>query len=146
MKPSIQNFISKKRIAVVGFSRNKTKFGTAAFLELQKRGFEVFAIHPSEKEINGIECYPDLKTVSGKAEAVFISIPPKSVPPVLKEASDAGFKLVWLQQGAESAEAIGYAKELGLELISGKCILMYAPPLTSLHKFHQVICKWTGTF
>lgn len=146
MKPSIQNFISKKRIAVVGFSRNKNKFGTTAFSELQKRGFEVFAIHPNETEINGVECYPDLKSVSGKAEAVFISIPPKSVPPVLKEAADAGFKLVWLQQGAESEESTGYAKELGLELISGKCILMYAPPVTSFHKFHQVVCKWTGNF
>ncbi len=51
---------------------------------------------------------------------------------------------VWLQRGAEPSEALAIAKELGLEAVSGKCILMYAPPVRSIHDFHRAVAKLVG--
>ncbi|MEO8167637.1 MAG: CoA-binding protein, partial [bacterium] len=59
----IQDFVDCKRIAVVGYSRNKRKFGNYAYAELTQRGYQVFAVHPSEKEIAGVACYPNLWTL-----------------------------------------------------------------------------------
>lgn len=145
MEPSIQNFISGKRIAVVGASRSgKNKFGNAAAKELHARGYEIFLVHPEAKEIDGTPCYPNLAALSGKVDGVLVSVPPGQAEKVLREASAAGLLRVWLTQGAETSSLISLGKELGLELVTGKCILMYAPPVRSVHGLHRFFVKLMG--
>ena len=139
MNPQIESFIRSKRIAVIGFSRSGKKFGNMAGKELTKRGYEIFPVHPDAREIDGKTCYPNLKSLDGKADALLISIPPALVPPVLEEAAQTGFKNIWLQQGAWSKEVQQTVDQLNLSVVSKKCILMYAPPVTSVHKFHRTI-------
>jgi len=139
MSPQIESFIGSKRIAVVGFSRSGKKFGNMAGKELISRGYEIFPVHPNATEIDGITCYPNLKSLVGKADALLVSIPSARVPPVLEEAAQAGLKNIWLQQGSWSKEVQQTADRLGLPVVSKKCILMYAPPVTSIHKFHRTI-------
>lgn len=139
MNQSIENFISSKRIAVVGMSRSGKKFGNMAVKELQTKGYQIFPVHPEANEIDGMTCYPDLKSLSGKVDGVWISIPPKNVAPVLKEAAQIGLKNIWLQQGAWSKEVQQTIDELNLPVVSKKCIMMYAPPVKSVHKFHRTI-------
>ena len=144
MSPTIQEFINCKRLAVVGFSRNSRKFGNAAYKELSKRGYEVFAVHPEEKEIDGVKCFPNLTSLKERVDGVFVSIPSKHVVPVLEEAASINLKNVWLQQGAESKEVVVTAERLGLHFVSGKCILMYALPAKSIHRIHRGIMKFFG--
>ena len=139
MSPQIESFIGSKRIAVVGFSRSGKKFGNMAGKELISRGYEIYPVHPTASEIDGITCYPDLNSLEGKADALLVSIPPEKVPPLLEEAVQVGLKNVWLQQGSWSQEVQQTADRLGLPVVSKKCILMYAPPVTSIHKFHRTI-------
>lgn len=139
MSPQIESFINSKRIAVVGFSSSGKKFGNMAGKELISRGYEIYPVHPNATEIEGMTCYPDLKSLEGKADALLISIPPAKVPPVLEEAASIGIKNIWLQQGTWSKEVQQTADRLGLPVVSKKCILMYAPPVTSIHKFHRTI-------
>jgi hypothetical protein len=77
--------------------------------------------------------------LSGKVDGVWISIPPKNVPPVLEEAAQIGLKNIWLQQGAWSADVQQTIDQLGLPVVTKKCIMMYAPPVKSVHKFHRTI-------
>jgi predicted CoA-binding protein len=144
MNPLIEGFINSKKIAMVGFSRSGKKFGNVAGKELIKRGYEIFPVHPDAKEIDGITCYPNLTSLDGKAEALLISIPPGNVPPVLEEAARNGMKNIWLQQGSWSKEVQQTIDRLGLPVVSKKCILMYAPPVTSVHKFHRTIVSIFG--
>lgn len=137
MKNAIEQFIKSKRIAVVGLSRSGRKFGNSAFAELLKRGYEVFAVHPLAKAIGGTICYPNLAALRGKVDGVVVCIPSGNVPGVLRDAAGAGLENVWLQQGAESADAIALAEELGLNLVTGRCILMYAPPVGGFHAWHR---------
>jgi uncharacterized protein len=139
MNPLIEQFISSKRIAVVGMSRSGKKFGNMASKELRAKGYEIFAVHPDVKEIDGLTCYPDLKSLSGKVDGVWISIPPAKVPAVLEEAAQIGLKNIWLQQGAWSKEVQETIDQLKLPVVSKKCIMMYAPPVKSIHKFHRTI-------
>lgn len=139
MNPLIDDFISSKKIAVVGMSRSGKKFGNMASKELQAKGYEIFPVHPEAQEIDGMICYPDLKSLSGKVDSVWISIPPKKVPAVLEEAAQIGLKNIWLQQGAWSKEVQQTIDQLNLPVVSKKCIMMYAMPVHSIHKFHRTI-------
>jgi uncharacterized protein len=141
MRHGIEEFITSKHIAVVGLSRNGRKFGNSALAQLSQRGYEVFAVHPEAKEIAGARCYPNLSALRGKVDAVVICISPGGVTGVLREASTIGLKNVWLQQGAESPEAISLAKELKLNLVTGRCILMYAPPVEGFHAWHRAFYR-----
>lgn len=139
MNPLIDQFVASKRIAVVGMSRSGKKFGNMAAKELRAKGYEIFAVHPEAAEIDGFACSPNLQSLSGKVDGVWISVPPQKVSPVLKEAAEIGLKNIWLQQGAWSAEVQQTIDQLNLPVVSKKCIMMYAPPVKSVHKFHRTI-------
>jgi hypothetical protein len=141
---AIQHFIDGKRIAVVGVSRSEKKFGNMAFAELAARGYQVFAVHPAAKEIAGAPCYPNLAALRGQVDGVLVIVAPQQAAQVLREAAAIGVKNVWLQQGAESPEALALARELGLELVANKCVLMYAPPVRSFHAWHRGFVWLTG--
>jgi hypothetical protein len=141
MKNAIEEFIKSKRIAVVGLSRTSKKFGNNAFVELSKRGYQVFAVHPEAAEIGGTLCYPNLGALHGKVDAVLVCIAPGGVPEILKEAARSGIRNVWLQQGAESSEAVALGKELELNLVVRRCILMYAPPVEGFHAWHRAFYR-----
>ena len=139
MNPLINQFVSSKRIAIVGMSRSGKKFGNMAAKELKAKGYELFPVHPTASEIDGMSCYPNLQSLSGKVDAVWISIPPTQVSPVLEEAAQMGLKNIWLQQGAWSADVQQTIDRLQLPVVTQKCIMMYAPPVKSVHKFHRTI-------
>jgi len=144
MSPQIESFINSKRIAVIGISRSGKKFGNMAGKELISRGYEIFPVHPAAAEIDGMTCYPNLKSLEGKADALLVSIPSAKITQVLEEAAQIGMKNIWLQQGSWSNEVQQTAERLGLPVVSKKCILMYAPPVTSIHKFHRTIISIFG--
>ncbi|NCQ16847.1 MAG: CoA-binding protein [Ignavibacteria bacterium] len=139
MKQAIQDFIKHKKIALIGLSHKKNKFGNYAYKELTARGYSLYPIHPTEKEIDGIRCYPNFPSINEKIDGVFVSVSGGKIIPILREIASAGIRNVWLQQGCESPESIEEAKGLGINLVSKKCILMYAEPVKSFHKFHRVI-------
>jgi predicted CoA-binding protein len=140
----IVDFIAGKRVAVVGVSRYAKKFGSSIYTELKGRGYQVYAVNPSVAEIKGEKCYPNLSALKGQVDGAVICIKPKLVEPVLREAAAIGLKNIWLQWGADTPETIKLGRELGLNLVSGKCILMYAEPVHSFHSFHRFFMKLFG--
>lgn len=144
MEPYIQDFIECRRIAVVGYSRNAGKFGNSAYAELRQRGYEVYAVHPTEEEIRGVRCVPNLHALQGRIDAVLVSVPAAQAVAVLEEAASIGVRNVWLQQGAESPEVLATASRLGLHMVAKKCVLMYAPPVRSFHGWHRGLVKLFG--
>ncbi len=144
MDQKIDDFISCKRLAIVGVSRSGKGFGNAALKELKARGYSTSVVHPEAAEIEGEKCYPSLAALSGEVDGVLVTVPPRSAVGVIRDAYASGIRKVWLQRGAESVEVIEAAKELGIDPVSGKCILMYATPVKSIHNFHRAIAKVIG--
>jgi hypothetical protein len=146
MNIRMQEFISGKRIAVVGASRTngRYKFGNMAATELKRRGYEVYLVHPQAETINGEKTYRSLSALAGKVDGVLVSVPATKGADVLREAAAAGLRDVWIQQGGESPELIQMGEQLKLNLITGKCILMYAKPVRSFHAIHRFIARVSG--
>lgn len=144
MNQQVTDFINCHRIAVVGCSAASRKFGNTACKELIRRGHEIFVIHPTAKEIDGHVCFPNLTSVGEKIDGIFISVHPQKVVPLLEEAAKLGCNHIWLQQGSNSKEAQEAITRLNLSVVTDKCILMYAPPVTSIHRFHRGINQLFG--
>jgi uncharacterized protein len=144
MDQNIQDFINGKRIAVVGASRDSKKFGNSAYKELKQRGYQVFAVNPATTEIDGDPCYPNLTALKDKVDGVLLTVPPAKGMEVLREAAQVGMHNVWIQQQGDSPEELALARQLGLNVVSGKCILMYATPVRSFHKWHRGFNKLVG--
>ena len=144
MDTQIQAFIAGKRIAVVGASRtNKNKFGNMAAAELKRRGYEVYFVHPEAASINDEAAYPNLGALGEQVDGVLVSLPAEKGADVLRDAAAAGIRNVWVQQGGESAELIKLGEELKLNLIAGKCILLYAEPVRGFHSIHRFVARLT---
>jgi predicted CoA-binding protein len=144
MNQAIQDFIQGKRFAVVGVSRNAKKMGNGIVTELKQRGYEVYIVHPEAKEIDGEPCYSSLSALRGRVDGVIVSVTPEKATAVIQEAVQAGIQQIWLQQGAQSPEALAKARELGVTPVTGKCIPMYMQPVGSIHAFHRFVAKIFG--
>ncbi len=146
MDTNILDFISGKRIAIVGASRtnDKYKFGNMAGTELKRRGYQVFFVHPEAQSINDETPYPSLSALQGKVDGILLSVPAVKGMPVLQEAAALGFRNVWVQAGGESPELIKLGSELKLNIVTGKCILMYAQPVKGFHVIHRFVARISG--
>ena len=144
MDTSIEQFLSCKRIAVAGASRDKRKFGYTIYTELKQRGYEVFAVNPQAAEIAGDPSYPDLGQLKGKVDAVVLVLSPDKCETIVRQAAEIGVKHLWFQQGSGSPDLVALGKSLGMNVVSGKCILLYEEPVQSIHAFHRFFAKLFG--
>lgn len=136
---AIEAFLDNPSLAVVGVSRSGKGFGNVAYRVLRTKGYRVYPVNWSSPTVDGVRCYA---RVSDLPERVNIVVPPAQAVEVVREAAAAGIRHVWLQQGAESDEAVKVGAELGLNLVAGECILMYAGP-TGIHSAHRWLRQLT---
>lgn len=142
MKELIREFVESRNTGLIGVSKSGKKFGFYAMNELNKRGFEVFPIHSEITEMEGVKFYKCIEEISGLTKNLVIIVNPTKTESIIVDAANAGIKNVWIQQGAESDAAIEKCKKLGLNVVHGKCILMYSEPVKGFHKFHKVVADF----
>jgi len=143
-KAIVTDFVSQKKLAVVGVSRQGKKFGNMAFRELKAKGYKLLPVHPQAETIEGERCYPSLAALPESVDAVLVVVPPAETEKVVREAAAAGIKRVWMQQGAESPAAIKVCQDNGLSAVHGECILMFAEPAAWFHRAHRWAWKLLG--
>jgi predicted CoA-binding protein len=143
-KTTVDGILGQKTMAVVGVSRGGRKFGNMIMKDLKGKGYRVFPVNPHAEMIDGERCYPSLKDLPERPGAVITVVPPAVTEAVVQEAKAAGIKRVWMQQGSESDEAIRFCNENGIEAVHGECILMFAEPVSSIHRFHRWVWKLFG--
>ena len=146
MEQKVQDFIQAKRLAVVGVSHSPQKVGTAIYIELKQRGYEVFGVNPHLTTIDGDKCYAAIAELAGTVDGAVICVPPAAAAGIIREAAAAGITKLWLQQGSTSLETKKAAQEAGITPVEGKCILMYAGEVKSIHAFHRFFARLFGQY
>jgi predicted CoA-binding protein len=122
---TIRAFLESPPFAVVGASNDPTKFGARVLAAYRRAGLRAYPVNPRERTVQGLPCHPDLASLPEKTLNVSIITPPAVTERIVEQAAEAGARRVWMQPGAESAEAVKRAHELGLEVISGgPCVLI----------------------
>ncbi|SYZ72517.1 conserved hypothetical protein [Candidatus Zixiibacteriota bacterium] len=137
-------YFESRKIALVGVSGSPRKFGNAVHRTLKDRGFEVFPVHPSLKEINGSRCFEHLGELPPEVSTLVVAVAPHTAVEVIREAIDSPMKRIWFQQGADFSQAAEAARNAGMEVVSNKCVLLYAPPVTGFHGFHRFLARLIG--
>jgi predicted CoA-binding protein len=136
----VNDFLSVKKVAVVGVSDQRETGCNAAYRRFKSNGYTVSAINPRITTFDGDPCYPDLKSVPDQPEAVFILANPRITDQIVQQCVDLGIKHVWMHclMGTKpglgagttsvSPEAVRICKENGIEVIPGSCPNQYLKP------------------
>jgi uncharacterized protein len=141
----INQFLDAQPIALVGVSRNPKKFGHTAFSELKQKGMKIIPVNPEAEEILGEKVYPDVTSLPDNVKGIIIMTRKEKTASVVKEALAKGIREIWIQQMADSREAIDILKGTEINFITGECILMHYK-VNSIHKFHAGIRKFFRRF
>jgi hypothetical protein len=136
-KQTVQDFISQRKLAIVGLSRSGQKFGNAIHKELKTKEYTLYPVHPEAEVIDGARCYPSLAALPEPVGGLIICVPPAQTEEVVRQAAQAGIRRVWMQQGAESPAAVQFCAKNGISEVHGECIMMFAEPVGLPHRLHR---------
>ena len=137
-------FLANKRVAVTGVSRTpKTHGSNNVYKRMRERGYEVFAVNPNAREVEGDRSYPDLRSIPGGVDAVVIGTRPEIADNTMHECAELGIKHVWMHRGpgagSVSDTATRYGREQGITVIDGGCPLMFPPTSDFGHRLMRVV-------
>lgn len=149
IKEAASEFLASKRIAVTGVSRKPQSHGSnVVYQRLRDRGYQVFAVNPNAKEVEGDPCYHDLKSVPGGVDAVVIGTRPEIAEGTMRECADLGIQQVWMHRsfggGSVSDAATEYGRAQGITVIDGGCPCMFEPTADPAHKAMRFVFTLTG--
>ena len=101
-------------VAVVGASRDRSKFGNKAVRAFRHAGYEVVPITPAAEVIEGLPAYPSVLDVAGPIDLATVYLEPAVGESVIDEIARKGIEEVWLNPGADGPGVVSRARALGL--------------------------------
>ncbi len=111
-------------VAVIGAGSDRRKFGNKSVRAHRAAGFTVYPIHPTATLVEGWTAYRSVKDIPvEKLDRVTVYLPPAVGLTILSEIAAMSPDEVWFNPGAESAELLAKAHQLGLNAIAGCSIV-----------------------
>jgi predicted CoA-binding protein len=136
----VKEFLAQKRIAVVGVSDKRETGCNLAYRNFKTNGYQVYAVNPRISTYEGAACYPDLKSIPEKPDAVFILTSPKVTDLIVQQCVELGIKHVWMHcmmgtkpglaagMTSVSQEAVEMCRVNGITIIPGTCPNQFLTP------------------
>jgi uncharacterized protein len=133
----VQDFLAQKTVAVVGVSDKRETGCNMAYKKFKGAGYTVYGVNPRLTTYDGDPCYPDLKSIPDKPDAVFILTNPKITEQVVQQCVDLGIQHVWMHcmmgtkpglaggMTSVSQDAVRMCRENGITVIPGACPNQY---------------------
>jgi len=126
MQCLVKKFLKQKSFAVAGSFRNESKYAYRILTTLKDKGYEVYPVNPSLREVDGLTCYPSVKDIPDSVDVVDIVTPPQITEKIVRECKEKGISKVWIQPGAESKTVIEFCKNNSIEVVHNLCIRIYS--------------------
>lgn len=129
----VRNFLAQKTIAVVGVSDTRDTGANRNYMTFKKHGYRVYAVNPRISAFDGAPCYPDLKSIPEKPDAVFMLTSPEVTERLARQCVDLGIRHVWMHcmmgtkpglspgSTSVSASAVTLLRKNGIAVIPGSC-------------------------
>jgi hypothetical protein len=129
----VKAFLAQKTIAVVGVSDKRDTGCNMTYKKFKENGYQVFAVNPRISAFEGEPCYPDLKSIPAKPDAVFILASPRVTEQIVAQCVDLGIRHVWMHcmmgtkpglapgMTSVSPTAVELCRAKGIEVIPGSC-------------------------
>jgi len=129
----VQDFLAQKVIAVVGVSNQRDTGANRNYTTFRQHGYRVYAVNPRISSFDGARCYPDLKSIPEKPDAVFMLTSPNVTEQIVQQCVDLGIKHVWMHclmgtkpglaadSTSVSSSAVEVCRKNGIAVIPGSC-------------------------
>ena len=129
----VQEFLAQKGIAVVGVSNQRETGANKNYKTFKQHGYRVFAVNPRISTFDGVQCYPDLKSIPERPDAVFMLTSPGVTEQVVQQCVELGIKHVWMhcmmgtkpglsaKSTSVSLSAVDVCRKHGISVIPGSC-------------------------
>jgi acyl-CoA synthetase (NDP forming)/GNAT superfamily N-acetyltransferase len=109
---SVRTVLHPASVAVIGASRKRNSTGHLLIRNITAAKFtgDLWVVHPEADQIAGVQAYPSLADLPGKADLAVIAVPAESVTEVVKDCAVHGVKAVlvissgFAETGPEGAE------------------------------------------
>lgn len=150
----VQGFLAQKTVAVVGISDKRDTGCNLAYKKFMENGYQVYGVNPRISTYEGRACYPDLRSIPEKVDAVFILASPKVTEQVVQQCIELGIKHVWMHcmmgtkpglaanMTSVSQSAVELCKAHGITVIPGSCPNQFLKPdfgHALMHKMWRVL-------
>ncbi|KUO90113.1 MAG: CoA-binding protein [Pyrobaculum sp. OCT_11] len=118
-----------RTVAVVGASRDPSKWAHIVPKYLKEHGYRIIPINPTASEILGEKAYKSLMEVQEEVEVVEVFRPSEEVPKIAEEViqrrkARGDVKVLWLQLGITADEDTKKRlKEAGIALVENACMM-----------------------
>lgn len=136
----VQDFLAQEKIAVVGVSDRRETGCNLCYRRFKEAGYAVTAVNPHQTTFDGAPCYPDLKSIPEKPDAVFILANPKVTEQMVRQCVDLSIKNVWMHcmmgtkpglaagMTSVSQDAVRTCRDHGIAVIPGSCPNQFLHP------------------
>ena len=151
----VHDFLAQKKIAVVGVSDKRETGCNLSYQKFKQAGYTVFAVNPHLTTYDGNPCYPNLKQIPEKPDAVFILASPAVTEQIVQQCVELGIKHVWMHcmmgtkpglaagMTSVSQQAVQTCRENGIQVIPGSCPNQFLQPDFG-HAMMRVIWRTAG--
>ena len=111
-------------VAVVGASRDRSKFGNISVRAHVQQGYEVFPVNPHADEVEGLRAFESLSDVPvDNLDRVTVYLPPHRTLELLDEIQTVAPAEVWMNPGSADEDVRARAEQLGIEIIEACSIV-----------------------
>lgn len=113
-----------RTVAVVGASNNPARPSNfvLTYLLSSSADYEVWPVTPNDATVLGVPAHASLAALQDSPDIVDVFRRPEQLPEVAEHAVAAGARVLWLQLGLHSDEAVRIAYEAGLEVVTNRCL------------------------
>jgi acyl-CoA synthetase (NDP forming) len=142
-RPQAESFLRLDRLAVIGVSADRRKFGNTVFRALRDRGVgTVVAVRRGGGQVEGDPAYASVADVPGGVDGAIVMVAGDDADDAVTDCLQAGVQNVWLFQGlgaagAMPAELAARCEAAGATVVAGACPLMFLEPVRGAHRFHR---------
>lgn len=112
-----------RRVAVIGASQDRHKFGNKAVRAFLRQGYTVYPVNPRGGTIEGLPVSRSVRDIGEAVEMASMYVHPEVGLSLLEDIAAVGIKEVWFNPGADSPALVARARALGLEPIVACSIL-----------------------
>ena len=148
LKQAAEEFLSQRRIAVAGVSRDTKQSANLIYRRLRDTGHTVFPVNPNAEEVEGDRCYASVGAIPDGVDGVVVVTPAGASADVVADCAAAGVPRVWLHRGigpgSTSDEAVAYCRQHGMSVIPGGCPCMFGETADPGHKCMRAMLRLTG--
>ena len=136
----VQDFLAQKKLAVVGVSDKRDTGCNLAYKKFKENGYQVYAVNPRIVSYESDVCYPDLKSIPEKVDAVFVLASPTVTDEIVQQCVELGIKHLWMHcmmgtkpglaagMTSVSQTAVEMCRVNGIAVIPGSCPNQFLKP------------------